>query len=277
MPQPIKSPVKRPMLEPQDFLRPEGIQHWLMDNLKTVVTVASVLVLAAAAWGIVELVQHRAEQQAADLYAAAMETYEGALAPDRQLRVLSPETKEALDRAAGEFQKIRDEHPRTRHAALALFHQANAYAALERWDDAIAGYETWLATYTQRDLVPLVTQRLAYALWAQGKTEDAVRRFDEVIARPDAPNRDLAYFEKARVLEQMGQKDRALEVYTTLSKEFGSSPWSSEGNARIVALGGTPPSREADQKAAPPPSSPSQSSAPQGQGQATTPPAPPPQ
>ncbi len=255
------------MLEPQDFLlRAEGIQQWVIDNLKAVVTVAGVLALAGAAWGIVEFVQHRSEGQAAGLYAAAMDTYEGALSPDRQLRVLSPETKDALDRAAGEFQKIRNEYPRTRPAALALFHQANAYAALERFDDAISGYETWLKTYTQRDLVPLVTQRLAYALWTAGKTEEAIRRFDEVIALPDAPNRDLAYFEKARVLEQMGQKDKALEAYATLSKDFSSSPWSSEGNARIVALGGTPPGREAGEQAAvSPPGGQSQPAAPQDQ------------
>jgi tetratricopeptide (TPR) repeat protein len=231
--------------------------------------------LAGAAWGIVELVQHRAEERAAELYAAATETYQNALAPDRQLRVLSPETKEALDRAAGEFQKVRDEYPRTRHAALALFHQANAYAALERFDDAIAGYETWLATYSQRDLAPLVIQRLAYALWAGGKSEDAIRRFEEVIAIPDAPNRDLAYFEKARVLEQTGQKDKALEAYIALSKEYSSSPWSSEGNARILALGGTPPGRETDEKAAVPSSGQSQPAAPPEQNPPTAPPAPP--
>ncbi len=276
MPQPIKSPAKRPMLDPQDLLRSEGIQHWLIDNLKMVVTVAGVLVLAGAAWGIVEFVQYRAEEQAAGLYAAAMDTYQGALTPERQLRVLSPETKDALDRAAGEFQKVRDQYPRTRHAALALFHQANAYAALERFDDAISGYEMWLKTYTQRELVPLVTQRLAYALWSKGKSDDAIRRFDEVIAIPDAPNRDLAYFEKGRVLEQTGQKEKALEVYTTLSKEFSSSPWSSEGNARIVALGGTPPGREPDEKAETPPSSSQlQSPAAKAQGPAAAPPNPP--
>jgi tetratricopeptide (TPR) repeat protein len=263
------------MLDPQDLIRSEGIQHWLADNLKTVVTVAGVLVLVGAAWGIVEFVRNRAEDQAAGLYATAMDTYQGALTPDRQLRVLSPEAKDALDRAAGEFRKIRDEYPRTQHAALALFHQANAYAALERYDDAISAYETWLTTYSQRDLAPLVIQRLAYTLWAKGALEDAVRRFDEVIAIPDAMNRDLAHFEKARAFEQMGQKDKALEAYTTLSKEFSSSPWSSEGNARIVALGGTPPGREANQQEALPPGLQPQPPAPQGQAPPPESPAPP--
>ena len=248
MPQPIKTPAKRPMLAPEDFLRPEGLQHWLIDNLKTVVAVVGVLVLAGAAWGIVEFLQHRAEEQAAGLHAEAMSAYQAALPPERQLRVLSPETKEALERAVAASQKVRDEHPRTRHAALALFHQANAYASLERFDDAIAGYEQWLAAYAEPELTPLVTQRLAYALWAKGKPEEALARFDEVTNMPDALNRDLAYFEKGRVLEQLGKKDQAIEAYTALAKAFSSSLWTSEGTARIVALGGTPPGREPDER-----------------------------
>ncbi|MEW6683542.1 MAG: tetratricopeptide repeat protein [Nitrospirota bacterium] len=250
MPQPIKTPAKRPMLAPEDFLRPEGLQHWLIENLKTIMATAGVLVLAGAAWGIVEFVQHRAEEQAAGLYAEAMSAYQTALAPERQLRELSPETKEALERAAAAFQTVRDKHPRTRHAALALFHQANAYASLERVDDAIASYEQWLATYKGHELAPLVIQRLAYALWANGKPEEALARFDEVAKTPDALNRDLAYFEKGRVLEQLGKKDQAIEAYTALAKEFNASPWTSEGNARIVALGGTPPGREPEEQAA---------------------------
>lgn len=250
MPQPIKTPAKRPMLEPENLLRSsEGLHLWFVENLKTVVAVAGVAVLAGAAWGIVEFFQHRAENQAASLYAEAMNTYQQTLAPERQLRVLSPETKEALDRSAIAFQKVREDYPRTRHAALALFHQANAYAALDRFDDAITAYETWRAAYPHHALAPLVIQRLAYVLWASGKPEEALARFNDVMAIPDAPNRDLAAFEKGRLLEQMGQKDQALEAYTALTKEFSSSPWSSEGNARIIALGGTPPGQEADEKA----------------------------
>jgi tetratricopeptide (TPR) repeat protein len=257
------------MLAPEDFLRAEGLQHWLIENLKTVVAVAGVLVLAGAAWGIVAFLQHRAEEQAAGLYAEAMSAYQVALAPERQLRVLSPETKDALERAVAEFQKVRDEHPRTRHAALALFHQANAYAALERFDDAIAGYDRWLAEYTGHELAPLVTQRLAYALWAKGQPEKALARFDEVTKIPDALNRDLAYFEKGRVLEQLGKMEQAIEAYTALAKEFSSSSWTSEGNARILALGGIPPGREADEQAAgssaqPPPPAPPAETAPSG-------------
>jgi tetratricopeptide (TPR) repeat protein len=85
---------------------------------------------------------------------------------------------------------------------------------------------------------------LAYTLWAKGDTQGALAQFEAVANMPDAPNRDVSYFEKGRLLEQLGQNDKALEAYTTLAKDFGASPWSSEGNARIIALGGTPPGAE---------------------------------
>jgi tetratricopeptide (TPR) repeat protein len=232
------------VLDASELLRSERLQEWFLANLRPIVTGVGILVLAGAAWGIVAFFQHQAEGRAAALYATASTTYQSALAPERQVRTLSPETKELFERAIKEFRAVRDEYPRTAHAALALFYEGNALASIERFDDAIAAYQTWLSTYKVQDLAPLVTQRLAYALWAKGATQDALTRFEAVSKMADAPNRDLAYFEMGRLQERLGQKDKALETYTTLAKEFGSSPWASEGNARIVALGGTPPGAE---------------------------------
>ncbi|HET8759572.1 MAG TPA: tetratricopeptide repeat protein [Nitrospiria bacterium] len=244
MPQPIKAPAKSPVLDPNELLRTERVQDWFLANLRPIMTGVGILVLAGAAWGIVALFQQRAEDRAAALYATANATYQDALAPERQVRAISPETKEMFERAIKEFHAVRGQYPRTAHAALALFYEGNALAGINRFDDAIAAYQTWLSTYTRKDLAPLVAQRLAYALWAKGATQEALARFEDVTKMTDAPNRDLAYFEMGRIQESLGQKDKALETYTALAKEFGASPWSSEGNARIVALGGTPPGAE---------------------------------
>ncbi|MFZ5863621.1 MAG: YfgM family protein [Nitrospirota bacterium] len=242
MPQPIKSPVNHPAFDPNELIRADRVQDWFLNNLRTVVTVVGIIALVGSAWGVMAFVQHRAEKRAAELYVSALTTFQGALTPERQLRALAPDTKEIVERAIKEFQAVRDQYPRTAHGAMALYHQANASAMLERYDEAVSAYQTWLSAYAQqRELLPLVTIRLAYTLWAKGDTQEALTRFEAVANMPDAPNRDMAYFEKGRVLEQMGQKDQALEAYTTLAKDFAASPWGSEGNARIIALGGTPP------------------------------------
>lgn len=271
MPRPIKILAKRPALQPEELLQQsERMREWLLANLRTVVAVAGVILLAGAAWGIVAWFEHRAERRAAELYDAAMNTYQDALAPERQFRALSPETKEMFERAAGEFQKVRDEYPRTTHAAIALFHQANAYATIGRFDDAITAYQTWLTAYRQPDLRPLVLQRLAYVYWAKGMGPEAVARFEEITKTSGASNRDMAFFEMGRLFEQLGEKDKALEAYSTLAREFPASPWASEGNARIVALGGTPPApaattseaRQSEPRQTPPTATPSAPSPP---------------
>ncbi|MFZ5877609.1 MAG: YfgM family protein [Nitrospirota bacterium] len=250
MPQPIKTTVRPSVLDADELLRSARLQDWFLANLRAVVTAIGILALAGSAWGVLQFVQHRAEERAAALYVVAFTSYQEALTPERQLRVLAPDTKEILERAVKEFQAVLDQYPRTAHGALALFQQANALAGIERYDEAVSAYRTWLSTYQKRtDLAPLVTQRLAYALWAKGDTQGALTQFEAVANMPDAPNRDVAYFEKGRVLETLGLNDKALEAYATLAKDFGASPWSSEGNARIIALGGTPPGAEVPQAA----------------------------
>jgi predicted negative regulator of RcsB-dependent stress response len=245
VPQPIKTTAKHSVLDADELLRSARLQDWFLANLRTVVTVIGILVLAGSAWGVLQFIQHRAEERAAALYVVAFTTYQEAMTPERQLRILAPDTKEMVERAAKEFQAVRDQYPRTAYGALALFQQANALAGIARYDDAVTAYQTWLSTYQKRtDLVPLVTQRLAYTLWAKGDAQGALTQFEAVANMPDAPNRDVSLFEKGRLLEQLGQNDKAIEAYTALAKEFGASPWSSEGNARILALGGTPPGAE---------------------------------
>lgn len=245
MPYRIKTESKKPALEPEALLdRYERVSEWVAANLKPIAATAAVLVAIGLAWGVAAWMGQRAEDQAARLYAAAFKTYQGALESGQQ-RVLPPEAKTAYEQAIVGFQGIHDRYPKTAHAAFALYALGNAHAALEQYDQAILAYDAWLKEYGNvKDLVPLVIQRLGYAYWAKGSLPQALEQFDRVAKMPQAPNRDQAYFETGRLLEQQGQKDKALENYNKLAAEYPSSPWSSEAMPRIVALGGTLPGRE---------------------------------
>ncbi len=265
MPYRIKTESKRPALEPEALLdRYERVSDWVAANLKPIAATAAVLAAIGLAWGVTAWMGQRAEDQAARLYAAAFKTYQGALEAGQQ-RVLPPEAKTAYEQAIVGFQGVHDRYPKTAHAAFALYALGNAHAALEQHDQAISTYDAWLKEYGDaQDLVPLVIQRLGYAYWAKGSLPQALEQFDRVVKMPQAPNRDQAYFETGRLLEQQGQKDKALESYNKLAAEYPSSPWSSEAMPRIVALGGTLPGREGAKPQAQTPSA-----------EATTPPVPP--
>lgn len=245
MPYRIKTESKKPILEPEALLdRYERVSEWVADNLKPIAATAAVLAAIGLAWGVAAWMGQRAEDQAARLYAAAFKTYQSAIETGQQ-RVLPPEARTAYEQAIAAFQDVHDRYPKTAHAAFAVYALGNAHAALEQHDQAISTYNAWLTEYGDaQDLVPLVIQRLGYAYWAKGSLPQALEQFDRVLKMPQAPNRDQAYFESGRLLEQQGQKDKALETYNKLAAEYPSSPWSSEAMPRIVALGGTPPGRE---------------------------------
>jgi len=241
----IKTPAKKAVLEPEELIdRYERLSDWVVGHLKPIAVVTAVLVLLSVLWGGMAWWGHRSEEHAARLQAEALKAYQGALETGKQQRFLAPETKTSYEQAIAGFQRVRDEYPRTTHAAFALYYLGNAHAALEQYDQAIAAYTTWIDQYQTVELVPLVIQRLAYAYWSKGLPQDALGQFDRILKMPDAPNRDQAYFETGRLLEQQGQKDKALETFNKVATDFPSSPWTSEAVARIIALGGTPPARE---------------------------------
>ncbi len=245
MPYRIKAQTKKASLEPEELIdRYEHLSDWVIAHLKPILAVTAILVLLGAVWGAMAWWGHRSEEQAAGLQTEAVKMYQSALETGKQQRLLAPETKTSYEQAIAGFQHVRDEYPRTTHAAFALYYIGNAHAALEQYDQAIAAYTTWLKEYQTPELVPLVSLRLAYAYWAKGLPQDALAQFDRILKTSDAPNRDQAYFETGRLLEQQGQKDKALETFNKLATDYPSSPWSSEATPRIVALGGTPPGRE---------------------------------
>lgn len=245
MPYRIKTQTKKATLEPEALIdRYEQLSDWVVAHLKPIAAVTAVLALMGVLWGVMAWVGHRSEGHAARLQAEAFKTYQSALETGRQQRLVAPETKTGYEQAIAGFQRVRDEYPRTTHAAFALYYLGNAHAALEQYDQAIAAYTTWLDEYQTVELVPLVIQRLAYAYWSKALPQDALGQFDRILKMPDAPNRDQAYFETGRLFEQLGEKDKALGTFNTLATEYPSSPWTSEAVARIIALGGTPPARE---------------------------------
>jgi tetratricopeptide (TPR) repeat protein len=249
----IKTQAKKTILEPEVLIdRYEQFGDWVTEHWKPVVATVGILALAGAIWGLTAWMGYRAEQQAARLYAEAWKTYQTASASGQQQKTVPAEAKAGYEQAIAGFQKVRDQYPRTTHATFALYQLGNAHTALEQYDQAIAAYLAWLKDYDHAELAPWVTQRLAYTYWQKGLPQDALAQFDRVLKMPDAPNRDQSYFETGRILEQQGQKDKALETYNSLAKDFPSSPWSSEAIARIVALGGTPPARETAQPQNPP-------------------------
>ena len=261
MPYRIKTESHKRVFEPEELVNwYERFGEWVVAHAKAISGVVAIAALIGLVWGGLWWRAQRLEGQAAVLQLDAFTHYQKALESGKLQRVPTPETVTEYEQAVAGFQRVIEQFPDTTQAAFARYYLGNAYAALDRGDQAIAVYQAFLqhpAPGAARELVPFVTQRLGYAAWAKGQTQDALGYFEQVLKMPAASNRDQAYFESGRLLEQMGQKEKALEAYNKLATEYASSPWASEGIARITALGGTPPKRVTDQSKSSDPVAPS--------------------
>src|SRR5207237_2037693 len=186
---------------------------------------------------------------------------------DKGMRIFSltspaaaPPRPEELQKAVETFRKVVAEYPHSSAAPQAAYMLGNALSQLKDWIAATKAYEDFLNRYRdQKILVPLVYQRLAYAQLSQGKVDDAEKAFLTITKIADAPNKDHALYELARIDEVLGRREGALAHYQELLKDHPRSPYAEEASIRIKTL---------DAKKTPAPTSPTPSPAPATQAPA---------
>lgn len=144
---------------------------------------------------------------------------------------------ERIEKAVEHYEEILSQHAGTDAARIALFESANAYAKLQKDDQAAENYGSFIAKYPDSSkLVVFSHLRLAYLDQKKGNAAAAIDRFRMVYEMPDTDSRDQAGFELARALELSGKDDEAIALYQTLSEDYSASPWGTEAKARFLLL-----------------------------------------
>jgi TolA-binding protein len=77
---------------------------------------------------------------------------------------------------------------------------------------------------------------LAYAQLSQGKLEEAQKTFQTITKIMNAPNKDHALYELARIHEALQRPEGALAYYQELIKDHPHSPYTEEATIRIKTL-----------------------------------------
>lgn len=211
-----------------------SLEQWLMDMKKyrwSLLAGGGVLVVAA---GIVAAVlwQHaEAARKAQDLEREATLHY--------LMRPLSdPKKVESnMQEAIALYKKITVEYPNTPSAPLAMFGLGNALLETKQLDAAIEAYTRLISTYgSNKRLVDLARQKLAYAYLMKGDVAQAAQSYSAVLSNPDALNRDQALYELARLDESQSRFDEALKRYQELIKSYPNSPFANEAVLREKIL-----------------------------------------
>jgi len=149
----------------------------------------------------------------------------------------SVRTPEELDKAVAGFQKILTEFPQSSAAPQASYLLGNAFSDRKDWEGAVTTYQAFLTRYgSHRALVPLVSQRLAYAQLAQGNIDEAEKTLTALAQMHGAPNKDQALYELGKINEILSRPEGALAQYQQIIKDHPSSPFAAEASTRIKML-----------------------------------------
>jgi tetratricopeptide (TPR) repeat protein len=211
-----------------------GMEHfliWLEQNRRGVLAGALVTVLALAA--VVGALWYDAQQEtaAAELYRRAAQ-----LAVDRPADNPA-RAEENIKQAVVLYRRVVEEYPRSRSAQLGLFQLGNALVQVNDVKGGIEAYSKYVATHgTNKMMLGLVYQRLAYAHLLNGDREGAVKAFLNVVGLPGTLNKDHVLFELGKLEESLARPEGALAHYQNLVKVFPGSPFAGEATVRMKAL-----------------------------------------
>lgn len=114
-----------------------------------------------------------------------------------------------------------------------LFYIAGASYELEKYDDALATLNEFTQKYAaEKDLLPLVYQKIALVHMKKGNSAEALKTLDTMYKSDNAVYKDLALVEAARILEKEGRKEEAQAKYKELAEKYPDSPFVEEARAK---------------------------------------------
>ncbi|HYM38447.1 MAG TPA: tetratricopeptide repeat protein [Nitrospiraceae bacterium] len=203
----------------------------LEQNRRSVLIGALVAAIAVAAAGGALWYDARQDEAAAGLHRQATQLFFDRPADN------SAKAEENLKQAIVLYRRVVEEHPRSRSAQLALFQLGNALVQINDVKGGVEAYSKYVATYgTNKMMLGLVYQRLAYAHLLAGDREAAVRAFLDVVGLPGTLNKDHVLFELGKLEESLSRPEGALAHYQNLVKVFPNSPFAGEAAVRMKAL-----------------------------------------
>lgn len=217
---------RKDLREPDEFMTLTGRAiDWSRDNVRVVVGVAGalgVLLVIAGIWGWVH--QSREARSAREFYAAQELFKRGQWAP-----------------AEKGFDELADSLPGTSYGRLARLYAGRSALRDGRAAEAIVSLREFLSQPIDDPAVEqLAHMNLGIALASQSEL-DAAREQLTKAQDMDGPARGEATLALARVEEEAGRKDEALQLYQKYLNDDPEAVARDLARARIIALGGTPP------------------------------------
>jgi TolA-binding protein len=172
------------------------------------------------------------------LGAIALVVYRG-IETSRQETAGAALTK-AADLAA--YQAVVDGHADTVAAGSAMVLLADSQWTANKQDDAIATLRKFIAASPTHPAIPAAKANLGAKLIAQGKSGDATKVFEELVADPAARYiAPFALISLGDLSKTTGDLEKAEASYNKVKTEFPESSFAETANRRIATLKAKPP------------------------------------
>lgn len=168
-------------------------EAFLERNFKTVVTGVATAAVLATGWLLWRHQHQKSLLEQAEAFTSA----------------------ETLD----DYQKVINSFPRTQAAGNAQYMVANLLAQNNDHTGALKELDKFLAEYPKHPLVEQAELRRALLTIEAGETQKGLDQLEAFLAKyPQSPFRGLALLRKGDALYALGQKDKAIEVYTQMTE-----------------------------------------------------------
>ncbi len=194
---------------------------WVKANLKMViqVTVIAAVVIGGTYW----FVHSRAQRHVKASQALS------------ELRT-SPGPNNAPAAKPQDFLKVAQDYPGTKAAARALLEAAGAYYIEGQYAESQKAFERLLREYPESPWRAEATLGIASTLEAQGKTPEAIAKYEEVRKNPNAAVADEAKLNLARLYEKQGRQAEAVKMFDELVRAYPYSGLGAEAGMRMEQL-----------------------------------------
>jgi predicted negative regulator of RcsB-dependent stress response len=213
----------QPPSQPMDFYH---FVNWLQSNRKRL-TIGGAVVFAIAA--IVAIVIWHNDQTEADANAALMalpSAYGGG-------------QRYSAHPNATALEDIAKQYPNTSAGEQAEILAASVLFSDGKYTDAEQAFKKFANDHSTSPLAPQANMGVAACLEAEGKVNEAIAKYQDVILHYPSDNyiASPAKLTLARLLEEQGKADQALKYYDELSRTQNQyDPWAAEAKERRELL-----------------------------------------
>lgn len=126
--------------------------------------------------------------------------------------------------ALNAYADLLKKYPKSRWAPYAYYWRGAIYLDLGEFDNALAQYQQVIDSYPDHPIVLSAMRDSATCLFKRGKFQDAIDAYERILDLTEASNEGYEYYQMGLCYLELGQKDKAKEIFAKVVAGDKMSP-----------------------------------------------------